>query len=332
MTRKERVETVWRIDRRSRAHHLRSQAKEAIMPVAEDIISDLKNAWDRELRRSRPFWVDLPDFPFPYNRDAPSIAYDPASIPSARLGAFLHLKYSPPPEANNLAVTREHIEAGRARGDLRHEFGNELIAHPNRADLILIPNRWPRVSYHSLIVSREVLPQKMLLDLSVAELSWAARGLVVEFHRFSRILDHFHFHIYPGALSPIYEARDSFVTTSRTGNLHFGYLSAYPVPHIAISGDDVERIAHAVTSTCSVLDKTRVPYGQILMQASSGSYVFLIFIREPCYFAGLSFSLIGLIRSAKNINEQEAANFLTAIHRSGPALAQTELELSKALG
>jgi hypothetical protein len=303
-----------------------------IMPMPNETVSMLQAAWDRELDKSRPFWINIPEFPFPYNRDAPSIAYDPAAIPAEAVGAFCHLKYSPPPEANNLAVTREHIEAGKPRGDLCHEFGNVLIEHPNRPDLIVIPNRWPRVSYHSLIVSRDLLPQKMLSEMARAELYWADLAFVVEFHRFSRILDHFHFHIYPGSCSPIYQARNSFFLTRDLINLRVGHLKSYPVPHIALNSANVEVLVSSIEQISALLDDLKIPYGQILMKCSDESYVFLIFIREGPYFDGLSFSLIGLIRSSKSISEPEMLEFVNAIHRSGKALAQTEAALSAVLG
>ena len=157
--------------------------------LTDNLHAALFAAWDREIERSRLTWIDDGDRGFAYNRNAPSIAYDPASIPEAPLGPFIHLKYRPPAEANNLAVTREVIDSGVDKGNLLHEFCNELIAHPDREDLIVIPNRWPRVSYHSLIVTKTLDPQNLTTSLANAELYWANIGFVVEFHRFDRILE-----------------------------------------------------------------------------------------------------------------------------------------------
>jgi len=296
-----------------------------------DIVTQLKTSWEYELNRSRPFWQNSGEHSFPYNPNAPSIAYDPASIPSAHLGMFCHLKYLPPSEANNLAVSREHIESDRERGDLTHEFKNLLMDHPYRDDLLLIPNRWPRVSYHSLVVSRNVLPQKITALLALAEFYWADLGFVVEFHRFSRILDHFHFHIYPGSHAPIYQAKDSFVSEEIIDSFSVGELKTYPVPHVAISSHSAELFAGRIEEISDYLDNLRVPYGQVIMRAKSGSYVLLVFIREGPYFDRLSFGLIGLIRSPRDISDSEAMEFVTAIHRSGSELEKIKIELCSLL-
>ena len=271
-------------------------------------------AWDRQIARSRPYWREDCDRGFAYNRDAPSIAYDPSSIPEAPLGPFVHLKYSPPAEANYLAVTRDVIDTGLDKGNLQHEFGNELIAHPFRKDLILIPNRWPRVSYHSLIVTRNLFPQTLTRSLAKAELFWANMGFVVEFHRFDRILNHFHFHIYPGSISPIYRARDSFEVRSAHANFETGTLVDYPAPHIAFRARDPNWMAMAIEKISTQIDALRTPYGQITMEASNRSIVLLIFLRAPYRIEGVSFSLIGLVRTSDEFSVDAALEFTKNIH------------------
>jgi len=289
----------------------------------------LLSSWDRQLSKSRPHWVHRSDLPFPYNRDAPSMAYDPAAIPSRQLGPFLHLIYSPPSEANDLSVTREAIESGHPLGNLAHEFVNELIKYPSRDDLIVIPNRWPRVSYHSLIVTREIMPQKLTQNLIDAELSWAETGFVVEFHRFKRILDHFHFHIYPGEYSPIFSAKDSFAVKSDFGHYEFGQLDNYPVPHIALRSRDRDFLTRSIERISNWLDDQRTSCGQILIKASDGSFVFMIFIRNDYRIEGMSFNLIGLIRTPKEVSLEDALSFAWKIHRRGRELSDTTASLAE---
>lgn len=282
--------------------------------MIENLHTALFEAWDREIERSRPHWLDDPISGFAYNRNAPSIAYDPGSIPYASLGSFTHLKYRPPAEANHLAVTRETIESGHDKGSLLHEFGNELIAHPDREDLIVIPNRWPRVSYHSLIVTKALDPQNLTASLAYAELYWAKIGFVVEFHRFDRILNHFHFHVYPGGIAPIYRTRDSFHARATFDMFETGTLADYPAPHIAIKSYDHDWIAGAMETISSHIDALKVPYGQITMAASDGAIVLLIFLRATFRIEGVSFSLIGLIRTDQEFSLDAALQFVKDIH------------------
>lgn len=308
-----------------------SARAEGLIDMTSGIALSLFQAWDREIARSQSHWQIITGHEFGYNARAPSIAYDPASIPESPLGPFVHLKYQPPSEANNLAVTRDEIASGRDKGSLAHEFANELIEHPGRGDLIIIPNRWPRVKYHSLIVTRSLLPQKLTADLAQVELYWAGLGFVVEFHRFDRILNHFHFHIYPSDRAPIHRARDSFETFRSFETFETGMLRAYPAPHIAIRSRVRDWLPDAMERVSSHLDDLKTPYGQITMSTSSGEMVLLIFLRGPYRIEGLSFSLIGLVRTRKDISEDEAVKFSKNIHWTTDELNDLSENLSEIL-
>jgi hypothetical protein len=299
---------------------------------SDELHSALFSAWDREIARSRTHWREDRDRGFAYNMQAPSIAYDPSSIPESPLGPFIHLRYSPPAEANHLAVTREEIEAGNDTGDLQHEFVNELIPHPERDDLIVIPNRWPRVSYHSLIVTRDLSPQILTDSLAAAELFWANKCFVVEFHRFDRILNHFHFHIYPGRISPIYRARNSFDPKKEFANFETGKLAGYPTPHIAIRSRDREWMTMAMARVSAHIDDLRTPYGQITMETADGSVVLLIFLRAPFRIEGVSFSLIGLVRTSNDFTLDQALDFTKNIHWSQVEMDILEAQLVARIG
>jgi hypothetical protein len=124
-------------------------------------------------------------------------------------------------------------------------------------------------------------------------------------------------------------ARNSFAVKSDFGHYEFGQLDNYPVPHIALRSRDKTFLTRSIERISDWLDDQRTSCGQILMKSSDDSFVFMVFIRNDYRIEGMSFNLIGLIRTPKEVSLEDALSFAREIHRRDRELNDTTARLAE---
>ncbi len=218
-----------------------------------------KNAWNTKLEESRLQWVFNQDLGLMYNPSV-AIAYDPKEIKTKRVGPFVYFEIPDMPNRRSRRIHRESC----IRSDFLDVLEEDTIMDDSINSILVVTRRWPRVTYDSLLISKEWKPQKLIRDLIRSQLKWASRNAILCFHRGNRFVDHQHSHLYPVGSFPIAELAGSFISSTCLHGLEIGSLSNYPVHHIAFSSSNAENLEEATLTMSEFLEEKQIRFHQLV--------------------------------------------------------------------
>jgi hypothetical protein len=216
------------------------------------------------------------------------------------------------PEAD-ISITRERLAAGEVGQDFSREMSDPLLIDPDDDGLMLRANRFPKTPYDTLLVTRRVEPQLMIPQYALAQLRWADRGAVTEFHRSETFVNHFHAHMFPAQFAPITNVAGSFMAHWKSDLLDEGCLVGYPLPHIALASGDIRVIRDAMMDLNDKLEAQGQLFYQLTLK-HEGTYlvVFVLWKKEQTWPFG--FSGIGIVQSPDfGMSESEVTTKLRKI-------------------
>jgi hypothetical protein len=248
------------------------------------LITEWKNRWSAKLEQSRPYWIKAPHLPIEYNPAAPSVANDPDDHQIIHAHLFSIIRLILPSKLEGRAISRYDLSAASAaKSNLLHEFAsNSLLTDPENENLLLLVNRWPKIKYHSLLVSSTVRVQKLTVADVNAQLHWARRGVLSEFHRAERFVNHFHIHVFPQEATPLSNWANTFTARTTINHVSMGAL-AYPFCHIAFSSSDLVKLAQTATNFAEYLDDNDYWYNENAVASPDGiEMTILFFVWAKC--------------------------------------------------
>lgn len=242
------------------------------------LIGAWKTQWSAKLEQSRPHWLRHARLPIACNPAAPSAANDPDEHIVIEVPPIRIIRLVLPTVDEDRAVSREELGSARAAASiLTHErASNYLLADPGNGDLCVLINRWPKIKYHSLLVSNIGRCQKLTEEDVVAQLQWARMGVLSEFHRAERFVNHFHAHLFPQDATPLGQWSPTFSACATVGAVAMGAL-AYPFCHIAFSSSQGRALAQTATAFATYLDENEIWYNQDVLATPDGDEMIVAF-------------------------------------------------------
>ena len=237
------------------------------------------------------------DFPVPYSPDSPIIAYDPTNLPIRPIGPLAGTVVPPLPQQSQMSVTREQAAANPgALGFLPFTDAEVLLEDPQDSDLVVRINRFPKILFHSLLITKAWRPQRLTLATLHAQLRWAREGAVLAFHQLEKFIDHFHLHLYAMETAPIFRFADRFFAQDTLGPVAIGGLD-YPIPNIALASVNDAALAEATFLMAEWLDRQGLWYIEEALAASNEGQVMTLFVLfKALPTKGIQFDPVGILK------------------------------------
>ncbi len=270
------------------------------------IVDRWKQAWSAKLEESRPYWTTHPGFPFPLNEHTPAIAYDPRLIPAKELGPYVRLALPKIPGRGGRSVSRENPIAEGGESNLLTKLDAYiLLEDPLNDTFIVMANRYPKVVFDSLLVSKDWQRQKLTPEAVRAELQWAHRGVVSEFHHPERFVDHLHLHLNTADSVPVSKFSNSFTPRDGWRGVAIG-TTDYPIPHIALSSSDPVALERATLLLADQLEEGNRWFIQTVLPVNGSDEVVVLFYLLDKTSRGIEFSPVGFVK-APGVDLDDAA-------------------------
>ncbi|MFH0753732.1 MAG: hypothetical protein V2A70_04130 [Candidatus Omnitrophota bacterium] len=285
------------IDNAQTPANIKSEDNAQKAPRIAPYVLLLQKAWKLKLEESRHYWKTDLRFDFPYNHRAPSIAYDPQLIKQRTIGPFVQISYSELPERDDFDFIPEDVSADQAKTGLERELKNAIMTDPLNNNLILAPARWPLSAYHLIVMTKDQHPQLEKTDYLLSALTWAQKGLAVEYHqRFLNKVNHYHLQLYDPTDLPITKYTETFQSLAQENEVTLGQLTAYPAPHLALASSNLEKLASITMLMHRKLESLAVPFTRDIVRDKNGKLIvlFFIFSGKP---GGFRFNTLGQVRS-----------------------------------
>lgn len=286
------------------------------------VLKEWFHGWDAQLEESRPSWQEIPGVPFSYNNAAPFIAYDPHKVEQSEVGRFFQRKHPPIVSQGNesFSASREDIRKGTFKTLEQKVEKESIMPDPNNPELVVVPNRWPHVPYSSMLVSRHWREQRLRAVDIRAQIEWAQRGAVTEFHRPWVILNHLHIHLFPKSVVPF--DRFSYVPFDipeggQDGG-SIGVLEDHPIPNITIASRDLrwlEAAAHAFTEYLGDEGKYFMNVGALNQNQLTVAVFFLCQPEKPS--PGYNLNTAGLVRTTDDVDTVKLADYIDHAYLPG---------------
>ena len=303
-----------------------STVKETTQTLQLDpLVQQLFVAWDKKLEESRPYWKrdQRPEIYFPYNFEAPSIAYDPISLESKSLGPFQLLRFKDENLPEKLSLNVDYVDymrGVRPQHSLVHELKNVLMDDPDNPQLLIVPNRFPVSEHHMMLLSRNQEPQEERPDFLASQFHWAQRGLVVEFHKHQPVTGHYHAQMFDPRDTAIIKYSENFKSIAEADEVHLGSLSGYPASNFAIASFNMEKLVEATMQAHQFFESRHILTTHDILRQKNGMLMAVFFLDTgaPMKFY---FGPWGLLKSSSlELSETEVYESLQRALMSGEQL------------
>lgn len=223
-------------------------------------------------------------------------AVDPSALRIRPLGPFVAVEMGAPSQSAAWSVTRDVAKV--LPGDhvyLPLKKEQLLEEDPFDPSFVVRINDFPKMRFHSLLISREWQPQKLIEAAVQAQLRWVHEGAVSEFHRPERFVDHLHVHLLPEESAPIARFSSRFISEEQRGPLQMGRLS-YPMANFAIASGDDHALARAIVNTADLLDDAGVWFYESVLQSADRTLRVAVFTLLKWSPLGISFGGLGIVK------------------------------------
>jgi len=279
-------------------------------PNENTTITAWKAAWLSRLNKSRLEWrfsEDFPAFPRAVSESTPFFC-DPLLIPTRKVGPFERLLIPAAMPRGIFSVKYGDPSAVSGRVIYSEDSERNISDDPFDADFMLRVNRFPKVEYDSLIVSKKWREQRLTPDAVNVQIAWAHEGQVTEFHHPEAFVPHFHMHLNTFDSVPVAQFSGTFAASeASSGNVEIGRLT-YPVPHIALRSKDDGDFRRAVMQFADSLESRQIWFLQTLFKdPSSGDLIAMFFLPNQNKKKN-SFSTIGFLKTSDADDDDDLLN------------------------
>lgn len=266
-----------------------------------------KGLWSTKLLENTSYWKTGPTYSFPYNANAPSVAYDPKAVPQKAIGPFRQFMLSEMPENHAKTVTRENLAKGIKGSNLLNMLETSiLMTDPFDSQFAIVINRWPKTNYHSLLLSKEWQPQRLTRAATRSLLRWVKCGAVFEFHKGHIFVNHLHPHLFPEEEAPVFRYGKNFIQKYINKGLSIGTLKGYPIFNIALTAENLSILEEAVVMFSDKLDKNSELYNVAGLRNPETGAVIVVFFFWSDKQQDLSLNPTGTAKIANpNLTEGE---------------------------
>ena len=226
----------------------------AAAAVKNSALDLLRYEWQLRLRASAPSWTQRSQGTW-HSDTAAALAWDPRTFDSSKCGRFLNVTPPSTRVKEDFGVTREDHNALPKPGQVFPDSGpNLLFRDPILHELSIRAVRWPTVPYDAQIVSRSWTPQFPTVTAARAEVQWALRGAMLEFHRPRKFLNHLHIHLVPAETAPVTKYLGDFTVIEQGGGVEIGQIGFFS-RNIALRSRDPIAMELATFSLADFLER-----------------------------------------------------------------------------
>jgi hypothetical protein len=259
-----------------------------------DFVRKVAPSWKRVCSRGvGTFWVN----------ESSLVTCDPTRFPAREIGYFIGVVLPPGPSRDSMSVTRQDVKSNHARYDLAKIYPKHIVLKdPEDNGHVMQVNPYPKVEFHSLLISKKWRHQRLTLNSTRAQLHWVRHGAVSEFHRGQKFIDHLHIHIHARHLMPIVRFADRFIELHRKSLLSVGRLD-YPLPNIALASMVDEVLADATHQMAKWLDYKGILYYEAALLARDARLALTVFVFPK---KSIDVTPAGIIK-LKNLGEKAKA-------------------------
>jgi len=225
----------------------------------------------------------------------PPMFYNPILIPSKTIGPFKRLILP------KLSLSKRHSISREDEASYNDKPIDDMVASvtwlfddPFDDDFIVRTNAFPKAEYHSLIVSKSWMAQRLTSKAVGLEFKWAREGVISEFHRAEKFVPHLHVHLYASDLVPIFSFSDTWESLEAPmADVSIG-KTQYPVPHIALRSKNESALKHATVLMADLLEREGIWFVQSVMPSGvsdeiTASFFLIKKIEQPFGFGAVGF-------------------------------------------
>jgi hypothetical protein len=264
------------------------------------IVEEWLQTYRRFMLEVAPTWLPETDSGGTYYINRQSlVVYDAARLPSRRVGPFRGVILPPSlPERGTWSVTREQAAATPGPYDLAEYYPKQIVIDdPEDHGLVVQINPWPKLAFHSLLISKRWQPHRLTIPAALSQLRWVREGAVSEFHRADKFIDHLHIHLHAPDLAPIARFADRFVPSDREEEALFIGRLVYPLPNVTLASADSLELAQATVQFAELLEDHGCWYQQAALMEKAGKRALSVFVLfKPVTRLDVDVTPIGIIK------------------------------------